>query len=110
MITDINPRRAAALRASIINSRGGYALSKTASDYLVQRLYDWGIRRVFGYPGDGINGVMWMLGNDGLVTISKCWKTNASERAARKVDVRGLCTADTSGTTWPGSWSERRPS
>ncbi len=33
-------------------------MSKTASDYLIQRLYDWGIRRVFGYPGDGINGVM----------------------------------------------------
>jgi hypothetical protein len=29
-----------------------------ASDFLVKRLYDWGVRRVFGYPGDGINGVM----------------------------------------------------
>jgi len=36
-------------------------MAKTASDYLVQRLYDWGIRRVFGYPGDGINGVMGAL-------------------------------------------------
>ena len=36
-------------------------MSKTASDYLVQRLYDWGIRRVYGYPGDGINGVMGAL-------------------------------------------------
>jgi pyruvate dehydrogenase (quinone) len=34
----------------------------TASDYLVQRLYDWGVRRVYGYPGDGINGVMGALG------------------------------------------------
>ncbi len=32
--------------------------SDTTSDFLVQRLYEWGIRRVFGYPGDGINGVM----------------------------------------------------
>ncbi len=30
----------------------------TASDFLVHRLYEWGIRRVFGFPGDGINGVM----------------------------------------------------
>src|SRR5512135_1758596 len=37
-------------------------MGKTTSDYLVQRLYDWGIRRVFGYPGDGINGVMGALG------------------------------------------------
>lgn len=36
-------------------------MGKTASDYLVQRLYDWGIRRVFGYSGDGINGVMGAL-------------------------------------------------
>ncbi|BCS54214.1 thiamine pyrophosphate-requiring protein [Geobacter sp. SVR] len=34
----------------------------TTSDYLVQRLYDWGVRRVYGYPGDGINGVMGALG------------------------------------------------
>ncbi len=36
-------------------------MGKTASDFLVQRLYDWGIRRVFGFPGDGINGVMGAL-------------------------------------------------
>ena len=36
-------------------------MAVTASDYLVQRLYEWGIRRVFGYPGDGINGVMGAL-------------------------------------------------
>ncbi|WP_243689121.1 thiamine pyrophosphate-binding protein [Geotalea toluenoxydans] len=33
----------------------------TTSDYLVQRLMDWGVRRVYGYPGDGINGVMGAL-------------------------------------------------
>jgi pyruvate dehydrogenase (quinone) len=33
----------------------------TASDFLVQRLYDWGVRRIFGYPGDGINGIMGAL-------------------------------------------------
>jgi len=36
-------------------------MSITASDFLVQRLYDWGVRRVYGYPGDGINGVMGAL-------------------------------------------------
>jgi pyruvate dehydrogenase (quinone) len=36
-------------------------MAATASDYLVQRLHDWGIRRVFGFPGDGINGVMGAL-------------------------------------------------
>lgn len=30
----------------------------TTSDQLLQRLHDWGVRRVYGYPGDGINGLM----------------------------------------------------
>ncbi|HEX3926409.1 MAG TPA: thiamine pyrophosphate-requiring protein [Gemmatimonadales bacterium] len=33
----------------------------TVSDHLVARLGEWGVRRVFGYPGDGINGVMGAL-------------------------------------------------
>jgi pyruvate dehydrogenase (quinone) len=28
------------------------------SDQILQRLHAWGVRRVFGYPGDGINGLM----------------------------------------------------
>jgi pyruvate dehydrogenase (quinone) len=36
-------------------------MSQTASDFLVQRLYDWGVRRIYGYPGDGINGIMGAL-------------------------------------------------
>ena len=33
-------------------------MKKTVSDFVVQRLHDWGVRRVYGYPGDGINGLM----------------------------------------------------
>jgi len=36
-------------------------MPETVSDFLVQRLHDWGVRRVYGYPGDGINGVMGAL-------------------------------------------------
>src|SRR5690242_10487184 len=28
------------------------------SDFFWKRMSEWGIRRVFGYPGDGINGLM----------------------------------------------------
>ncbi len=28
------------------------------SDFLMQRLIDWGVTRIYGYPGDGINGIM----------------------------------------------------
>jgi pyruvate dehydrogenase (quinone) len=33
-------------------------MAKTVGDQIVERLHAWGVRRVFGYPGDGINGVM----------------------------------------------------
>ena len=33
----------------------------TVSDQLVQRLSSWGVSRVYGYPGDGINGIMGAL-------------------------------------------------
>ncbi|KVT09419.1 thiamine pyrophosphate-binding protein [Burkholderia sp. MSMB1078WGS] len=28
----------------------------TVADFIVERLYEWGVRRIYGYPGDGING------------------------------------------------------
>lgn len=31
------------------------------SDFIVKRLASWGITRIFGYPGDGINGIMGAL-------------------------------------------------
>ncbi|HEY1663542.1 MAG TPA: thiamine pyrophosphate-requiring protein [Verrucomicrobiae bacterium] len=35
---------------------------ETCSDFLIERLHDWGVKRIFGYPGDGINGIMGALG------------------------------------------------
>jgi pyruvate dehydrogenase (quinone) len=32
-------------------------MADTVGNFIVKRLYDWGIRRIYGYPGDGINGV-----------------------------------------------------
>jgi pyruvate dehydrogenase (quinone) len=34
-------------------------------DFLVQRLAEWGVRRIYGYPGDGINGIMGALARAG---------------------------------------------
>ena len=36
-------------------------LSQTVGDFIVQRMHEWGVRRIFGYPGDGINGVFGAL-------------------------------------------------
>src|SRR4051794_26098209 len=33
-------------------------MANTTSDHLIARLGEWGVRRVFGYPGDGISGIM----------------------------------------------------
>ncbi|HEX3549644.1 MAG TPA: thiamine pyrophosphate-requiring protein, partial [Candidatus Elarobacter sp.] len=30
----------------------------TVSEFLIERLTAWGVRRIFGYPGDGINGII----------------------------------------------------
>src|SRR3984893_12079138 len=36
-------------------------MAETTSDFLVSRLLQWGVKRVYGYPGDGINGIMGAL-------------------------------------------------
>jgi pyruvate dehydrogenase (quinone) len=36
-------------------------MANTVSDFFWQRLSAWGIRRVFGFPGDGINGLVGAL-------------------------------------------------
>src|ERR1700742_4967031 len=36
-------------------------MSQTVGDFIVERLHAWGVRRIYGYPGDGINGVFGAL-------------------------------------------------
>ncbi|MGH8154426.1 MAG: thiamine pyrophosphate-requiring protein [Rhodanobacteraceae bacterium] len=33
-------------------------MAATVSDFILHRLYQWGVRRIYGYPGDGVNGLM----------------------------------------------------
>ena len=33
-------------------------MSATVGEFLIERLHAWGVRRIFGYPGDGINGIV----------------------------------------------------
>jgi pyruvate dehydrogenase (quinone) len=35
------------------------------SDFLIERLRDWGVHRIFGYPGDGINGILGAMSRAG---------------------------------------------
>ena len=36
-------------------------MAQTVGDFFIERLHKWGVRRIYGYPGDGINGVFGAL-------------------------------------------------
>ncbi|NQE91257.1 thiamine pyrophosphate-requiring protein [Nocardia terpenica] len=40
-------------------------MTQQVGDYVLQRLREWGVARVFGYPGDGINGLVAAFGRAG---------------------------------------------
>src|SRR4029079_14246013 len=33
-------------------------MATTVGSFMLQRLVEWGVKRVYGYPGDGINGIL----------------------------------------------------
>src|SRR5205809_3312642 len=40
-------------------------MAQLVADYVLKRLREWGIHRIFGYPGDGINGLLGALDGAG---------------------------------------------
>src|SRR5215217_7473854 len=36
-------------------------MAELVADYVLRRLGEWGVHRIFGYPGDGINGFLGAL-------------------------------------------------
>src|SRR5919204_88032 len=36
-------------------------MAELVADYVLKRLREWGVRRIYGYPGDGINGFLGAL-------------------------------------------------
>src|SRR5690349_14092648 len=79
-------------------------MAETVSDYLISRLREWGVRHLFGYPGDGINGILGALdraGNDPRF-IQVRHEENASLMAcahAKFTGAIGVCLA----TQGPGA-------
>jgi pyruvate dehydrogenase (quinone) len=39
-------------------------VAETVGDALVARLHQWGVARIYGFPGDGINGILGALGRN----------------------------------------------
>src|SRR3954453_6957187 len=36
-------------------------MPKLVADHMLERLSEWGVKRIYGYPGDGINGILGAL-------------------------------------------------
>jgi pyruvate dehydrogenase (quinone) len=80
------------------------SMSMTVSDFVVERLLSWGIKRIYGYPGDGINGVMGALNRakDKIEFIQTQHEENAAFMAcghAKFTGEVGVCMA----TSGPGA-------
>ncbi len=79
-------------------------MSQTVGDFLLERLTTWGIRRIYGYPGDGINGLLGAFGrsDDGPEFIQVRHEEMAAFMAcahAKFTGELGVCMA----TSGPGA-------
>lgn len=76
---------------------------QTVSDFMLDRLGQWGVQRVFGYPGDGINGLIGAFGrNDTLEFVQTRHEEGAAFMAcahAKFTGQVGVCLA----TSGPGA-------
>src|SRR5690606_41129782 len=82
--------------------RGGRM--QTVSDFMVARLRQWGVARIFGYPGDGINGLLGALqrASPGMAFVQVRHEEQAALMAcahAQLTGQAGVCMA----TSGPGA-------
>src|ERR1700735_2262902 len=78
--------------------------TQTVADYLLERLRAWGVDTVFGFPGDGINGILaaWgRAGNDPMFVQARHEEMSAFEAVgyAKFTGRFGVCVA----TSGPGA-------
>ncbi|MBV8432236.1 MAG: thiamine pyrophosphate-requiring protein [Solirubrobacterales bacterium] len=57
-------------------------MSETVGDFLLDRLSTWGVRRIYGYPGDGINGLLGAFGRSSNGQRPEFIQTRHEEMAA----------------------------
>src|SRR3546814_12799393 len=63
MLTEFGRRRYEAQDALANPPAQGRAMATaTVGDFILERLSEWGVKRIFGFPGDGINGLMGAMG------------------------------------------------
>ncbi|MEU2254666.1 thiamine pyrophosphate-requiring protein [Nocardia xishanensis] len=79
-------------------------MAQQVGDYVVRRLREWGVEQVFGYPGDGINGLVAAFGradDDPAFIQARHEEMSAFEATgyAKFSGNAGVCTA----TSGPGA-------
>lgn len=79
-------------------------MSRTVGDHILQRLREWGVRHVFGYAGDGINGLLtaWERADDDPVFVQSRHEEMSAFQAvgyAKFTGRVGVCVA----TSGPGA-------
>ncbi|SMF72429.1 pyruvate dehydrogenase (quinone) [Tistlia consotensis] len=79
-------------------------MSKTVADFILERLQAWGVRRIYGFPGDGISGLISALdrASDGIDFVQARHEEEAAFMAcahAKFTGEIGVCMA----TSGPGA-------
>ncbi|SFQ08592.1 thiamine pyrophosphate-requiring protein [Tranquillimonas alkanivorans] len=78
-------------------------MADTVGDFLLERLSAWGVKRVYGFPGDGINGILAALGrSDDIEFVQVRHEEEAAFMAcahAKWTGEPGVCLA----TSGPGA-------
>src|SRR5690348_10938690 len=53
-----------------LSQRKESAMATLVGDFIIERLAEWGVHRIYGYPGDGINGLMGAMNRaDGKIEL-----------------------------------------
>jgi len=78
-------------------------MSTTVGDFILERLHAWGVHRMYGYPGDGINGILAAFGRQDAIEFIQCRHEEMSAFMAtghaKYTDEVGVCLA----TSGPGA-------
>ena len=78
-------------------------MAETVGDFILKRLHDWGVRIIYGFPGDGISGLVAAVGRDETI---KFVQTRDEEEAAFMACAHAKWTGETGvcmATSGPGA-------
>ena len=72
-------------------------MAENVSAFLLRRLHHWGVTRIYGYPGDGINGILGAFHASTRSSSSRC----ATRRWRRSWPARTPSSPARSASAWP---------